>query len=64
LQFLLHLPVWRHFNGMWFMGSCVYWIIWILKFLIEPKNLWMSKFGLNKRFLTYSFNNITFTKAP
>jgi hypothetical protein len=31
LQFLLHLSMWCHFNGMWIMKSCAYWIIWILK---------------------------------
>jgi hypothetical protein len=31
LQFLWHLSMWCHFNGMWIMESCAYWIIWILK---------------------------------
>jgi hypothetical protein len=28
LQFLLHLSMWCHFNGMWIMKSCAYWKIY------------------------------------
>jgi hypothetical protein len=28
LQFLLHLFMWCHFNGMWIIENCVYCIIW------------------------------------
>jgi hypothetical protein len=31
MQLLLHLSMWCHFNGMWIMESCAYWILWILK---------------------------------
>jgi hypothetical protein len=31
LQFLLHLSMQCHFNGMWIMENRAYWIIWILK---------------------------------
>jgi hypothetical protein len=32
MQFLLNSSMWCHFNGMWIMESCPYWIIWILNF--------------------------------
>jgi hypothetical protein len=31
LQFLLHLSMWCHFNGMGIIKSRAYWVIWILK---------------------------------
>jgi hypothetical protein len=42
LQFLLHLSMWCHFNGMWIMESCAYWIIWILKNLKWKKFQYQS----------------------
>jgi len=64
LQFLLHLSIWCHFNGMWIMENCDYWIIGILKKLKWIKKNSISKFGLNKGCLITSFNNINFIKGP
>jgi hypothetical protein len=64
LQFLLHLSMCCHFNGMRIMESCDYRIICILKNLNESNEIPISKFGLNKRFLTISFNDTTFIKRP
>jgi len=37
LQFLLYLFMWCHFNGMWIMENCVYWI-----------NMDIEKFKMNQ----------------
>jgi hypothetical protein len=39
LQFLLHLFMWCHFNGMWIMKSCAYQTIWILNNLKWVKKI-------------------------
>ncbi len=59
LQFFLHLSMWCHFNGMWIMENCAYWIIYNVSNKIP-----ISEFGLNKRCLTTSFNDIIFVKGP
>ncbi len=64
LQFLLYLSMWCHFSSMWIIESCAYWIIWILnnqKWIF--KQISISKFDLNKRCLTISFNDTTFIKS-
>jgi hypothetical protein len=42
LQFLLHLSMWCHFNGMWIMESYAYQII-----------LGLEKYKMNKKFFQY-----------
>jgi len=50
LQFLLHLFMWCHFNGMWIMESCALKIIWInweikkwIKKIFQYQNLVWTK---------------------
>jgi len=53
LQFLLHLSMWCHFNGIWIMESYAYWIIWILKNLKWIK----QNFNIKVWFVKILFNN-------
>jgi hypothetical protein len=53
LQFLLHLSMWCHFNGMLIMESCAYWIILILKNLKWIK----QNFNIKIWFVKSLFNN-------
>jgi len=58
LQFMLHLSMWCHFNGMGIMKSCTYGRIWILKKIKWVKInsffsiLCLSKFKVFKKFMS------------
>jgi hypothetical protein len=64
LQFLLHISMWCHFNGMSIMESCAYSLIWIWRNVKCVKKLPISRFGWNKWYLIAPFNDTTFTKGP
>ncbi len=64
LQFLLHISMWCHFNGMLIMESCAYSLIWIWRNVKCVKKLPISRFGWNKWYLIAPFNDTTFTKGP
>jgi hypothetical protein len=59
-----HMFMCCHFNDMLMMASCVWsliWMLWSLNWIIECSIL---NFGLSKRCLTTTFNNIIFIKSP
>jgi hypothetical protein len=64
LEFLFHLSMWCHYNSMWIMESCAYWIMWTLKNL-----KWIKQNSNIKVWFEYkTFNNFIqwhhFHKGP
>ncbi len=66
LQFLLHVSMWCHFNGMLIMESCVHSLIWILRTLKWVKKssnieVWLEQMMFNNFIRCYYFHKGPFS---